>query len=248
MISEAAQIDASLIGGYMRVNARYFQDDIPPLRRIIQPTITPLYFWSRLFLADIAELTRFNSDKTYFGLSPIAAFGVSAGLMIVLLCLYAALWEHESKVRKYFTCRICGRLLCRRCRKGTICSVCYKKSIDSHNNAATMYNLQKSYQDKATLRKDFTKFALGIVIPGADAPYKGETLFKPAVTILITSAVFAACCCALTFHTYYPSVAVIDPIYCVPLLLLYNIIAFFKQCIKFAATMKNRAKMSIKSK
>jgi hypothetical protein len=111
-----------------------------------------------------------------------------------------------------------------------------------------MYNLQKAYHDKATLRRDFTKFVLGIVIPGADALYKGETFFKPAVTILTTSAVFAACYCAITFHTYYPNAAVIDPIYCVPILLLYSVVAFFKQCFGLAKTMKNRAKMSIKSK
>jgi tetratricopeptide (TPR) repeat protein len=248
MISEAAKINASLVGGHMRVNARYFQDDVPPLRRIIQPALTPLYFWSRLFMADPAEMIRFNESKTYFGLSPIAAFGASVVSMLVFLGLYSAMWKHDSKIRKYFSCRICGRLLCRKCRKGTICSVCYKKSIDSHNNAATMYNLQKAYQDKATLRRDFTRFVLGIVIPGAGTLYKGEALFKPAITVLITSAVFAACYCAITFHSYFPSAAVVDPIYCIPVLLLYNIAAFFKQCFGLAKTMKNRAKMSIKSK
>ena len=248
MISEAAKIDAGLVGGHMRVNNHYFQDDVPPLRRIIQPTLTPLYFWSRLFLADPAEILQFNSNKIYFGLTPFAAFGASAVLMMVFLCIYSAVWKQESKIRKYFTCRICGRLLCRRCRKGTICSICYKKSIDSNNNAATMYNLQKTYQDRATLRKDFTKFALGVVIPGAGNLYKGEMLFKPALTVFITSAVFAACYCAITFHTYYPNAAVIDPIYFIPILLLYNFIAFIKQCIGLAATMKNRAKMSIKAK
>ncbi len=248
MISEAANIDAGLVGGHMRANARYFQDDVPPLRRIIQPTLTPLYFWSRIFIADPLELLQLNNGKTYFGLNPLVAFGASAVLMLVFICLYSTVWKQESKAKKYFTCRICGRLLCRRCRKGTICSVCYKKSIDSHNDAATMYNLQRVCQDKAILRKDFTRFFLGIAIPGAGALYKGETLFKPAVTILITSAVFAACYCAITFHTYYPSVAVIDPIYCVPVLLSYNVLAFFKQCFVLAATMKNRAKMSIKAK
>ncbi len=247
MISEAAKLNAGLVGGHMRVNTRYFQDDVPPLRRIIQPALTPSYFWSRLFMADPAEMIRFNESKTYFGLSPIAAFGASVVLMLVFMGLYSSVWKHGAKVRKYFTCRICGRLLCRRCRKGTICSNCYKKSIDSHNNAATMYNLQKAYQDKATLRRDFTRFALGIMIPGAGTLYKGEALFKPAVTVLISSAVFAACYCAVTFHTYFPNAAVIDPIYCIPILLLYNIIAFFKQCLELAKTMKNRAKMSIKA-
>ena len=248
MISEAANINAGLIGGHVRTNVRYFDENVPPLRQIIQPTLTPLYFWSRLFLADPAEILRLNENKTYFGLNPLAAFGVSAALMFAFLCLYSTAWKQGPKVRKYFTCRICGRLLCRRCRKGTICSICYKKSIDSHNDASTMYNLQKSYQDKAILRRDFTRFFLGIAIPGAGALYKGETFFKPTVTILITSAVFAACYCAVTFHTYYPSAAVVDPIYCVPVLLLYNIFAFFKQCVELAKTMKNRANMSIKAK
>jgi len=246
LISDAASINAGLIGGHVRTNVHYFDEDVPPLRQIIQPTLTPFYFWSRLFLAAPAEILRFNDNKTYFGLSPLAAFGISAVLMLVFLCLYSTAWKQGPKVRKYFTCRICGRLLCKRCRKGTICSICYKKSIDSHNDASTMYNLQKSYQDKAILRRDFTRFFLGITIPGAGALYKGETFFKPTVTILITSAVFAACYCAVTFHTYYPSAAVVDPIYCVPVLLLYNVFAFFKQCFELAKTMKNRAKMSIK--
>ena len=247
MISEAAKMNAGLVGGHMRVNTRYFQEDVPPLRQIIQPTLTPPYFWSRLFIADPAELIQFNESKSYFGLSPMAAFGVSFVLMLVFMCLCSTLWKHDSRVRKYFTCRICGRLLCRRCRKGTICSICYKKSIDSHNNAATMYNLQRTCQDKATLRKDFIKFALGIVIPGADVLYKGEMIFKPAVTVLITSAVFAAYYCVFTFRTYYPNAAVIDPVYCVPVLLLYHVIAFSKQCVGLAKTMKNRAKMSVKT-
>ena len=248
MISEAANINAGLIGGHMRANVRYFDENVPPLRQIIQPTLTPLYFWSRLFTADPAELLQFNDGKTYFGLSPAAAFGVSAVLMLAFMCLRSTAWKQESKVRKYFPCRICGRLLCRRCRKGTMCRICYKKSMDSRNDAATMYNLQKACQDKAVLRKDFTKFILGIAIPGAGALYNGEKIFKPAVTILITSAVLAACWCAVMFHTYYPSAAAIDPIYCIPVLLLYNVFAFFKQCFEFAKTMKNRAKMLIKSK
>jgi tetratricopeptide (TPR) repeat protein len=248
MIGEAAKINASLIGRYMRVNSRHFQDDVPPLRQIIQPTLTPMYFWSRLFMADPAELLQFNKNKTYFGLSPLTAFGASAVLMLVFLCLYTVLWKYESKVKTYFTCRICGRVLCRRCRKGTICSVCYKKSIDSQNNAAAMYNLQKIYQNKAILRKDFTKFALGILIPGADTLYKGEAVIKPLITVLITSVIFAACYCAVTFRPYYPSAAVFNPIYCVPVLLLYNVVAFFKQCFGFAATMKSRTKMSINTK
>jgi tetratricopeptide (TPR) repeat protein len=247
MMSEAAKIDAALVGGHTRANARYFQEDVPPLRQILQPSLTPLYFWSRLFLADLSELSRFNSSKSYFGLSPLAAFGVSAAAMLLFLCLYSAMWQQEPRIKKYFTCRVCGRLLCRRCRKGTLCSVCYKESIDSHNNAAAMYNRQKAYQDRAATRKTLTEFALGAVFPGAGKLYKGETVFEPVTAMLTASAILAAFYCAVTFHTYYPSKAVIDPVYFVAALFLYNIIMFIKQCVWLAVTMKNKAKLSVRN-
>lgn len=240
MVNEAAKLDAPLIGGHTRANARYFQDDVPPLRQIINPALTPSYFWSRLFAATPEELLRFNGGKRYFGLTPLAAFGASAGLMTLFLLIYSAMWKREPRIKKYFTCRICGRLLCRSCRKGTMCSVCYKKNIDSHNNAAAMYNLQKANQDMAVLRTNIIKFVLGSVFPGAGGLYKGETLSKPIAAMLITSAVYAAVYCAATFHTCYPSQAVINPLPCVSILLLYNVIAVAKQCAWFAATMKSR--------
>jgi hypothetical protein len=246
MMSEAAKMDAALVGGHTRANSRYFQDEVPPQRQIIQPTLTPLYFWTRLFMADLSELSRFNRGKSYFGLSPLAAFGVSSVAMLLFLCLYSAMWKSEPRIKKYFTCRICGRLLCRRCRKGTMCSVCYRESIASNNNAAAMYNRQKAYQDRAALQNNLTKFAIGAVFPGAGDLYKGETVFKPLTALLTASAIFAALYCAVTFRTCYPSKTVIDPVYCVAALFLYNTVALIKQCVWLAVTMKNRAKMSAK--
>jgi tetratricopeptide (TPR) repeat protein len=245
MISEAAKINSSLIGGYMRENAHYFGEGAPPLRSVMQPTLTPSYFWGRLFFADPKDAFA-GAGITYYGLTPIAAFALSAALMTVFLIVYYAAWSKESKIKKYFTCRICGRLLCRKCRKGTMCSVCYRKNIDSHNNAATMYNLQKKYQDRATIQKDLIKCALGIAVPGAGALYKGETVFKPAAVMFISSAVFAAYYCAATFHASYPSKSVANPIYFVLILLVYNAAAIIRQCLGLAATMKVRAKMLVK--
>jgi hypothetical protein len=110
-----------------------------------------------------------------------------------------------------------------------------------------MYNLQKRCQDRALIRDDMVKCALGIIVPGSERLYNGEPAFRPAIAMFVTSAVFAAFYCALTFHTYYPSRAVITPIYFVSILALYHITAFARQCSGFAKIMKVRAKMSVKA-
>jgi len=247
MITEAAQADAALVGYYMRENERHFEERVPTLRRVMQPPVTPGYFWSRLFFSDIRGAFG-NSGKAVPAISPIALFGLFALLLLTLLALNAALWGgSKPRARSYFVCRVCGRLLCRKCRKGTMCSECYKAGLDSHNNAAAMYNRQRKFQDSALLRRDITKCLLGIAVPGTDKLYKGEKVFGPVAAMLLTSAIFAAYYCALTFSTNYPGATTINPLHFVPVLLIYNVVALIKQCTGLASTLKVRAKMSPKT-
>ncbi|MCL2219435.1 MAG: hypothetical protein FWC23_05635 [Chitinispirillia bacterium] len=248
MITEAAKIDATLIGNYMRENEHHYSGDAPPMRRVMQPAVSPAYFWSRLFVTDLRNAaTAGPGGATIAGVSPIAVFALSALLFIMLAALNAALWNgNKQKARTFFNCRICGRLLCRKCRKGTVCADCYKASLDSSNSAATMYNLQKKLQDRNVIQKDVAKCALGILIPGSDQLYKGEKIFKPAMVMLLTSAIYAAYICAFTFRTYYPSVTVINPVYFAAPLLIYNFAALIRQLTGLASTLKRRAKMTPK--
>ncbi|MDR0331082.1 MAG: hypothetical protein LBH93_05190, partial [Chitinispirillales bacterium] len=103
MISEAAKINSPMIGGHMRANDNYFGENPPPLRRVIQPALSPAYFWSRLFIANPAEILQLKGE-TYYGLSPVAAFGASAAVMLIFLIFYFTAWGKASKVKKYFTC------------------------------------------------------------------------------------------------------------------------------------------------
>ena len=239
MMAEAAKIDPELIGGYMRANEQYFSGDPPPLRRVMQPQLSAAYFWGHLFLADPGEVFEAGGESS--GFTPAAASGLSAALLIALLIVDSALRKDMKKARKYFTCRVCGRLLCRKCRKGTMCSDCYRECLDSQNNAAAMYNLQKRYHDRAQLRKDITQCVLGALVPGAGGFYKEDAVFKPAMAVFVSSMIYAAVYCVLTFHTTYPSRVVFNLIYLVPILLIYNLAAIVKQCLWLARTFKARA-------
>jgi len=239
MITDAAKVNAALISDYMRENEHYFDGAPPPLRRVMQPVITPVYFWGRIFPHDW---------KSAFGnaVRPLWVSAAGALLFIMLAVLGAAVWgKSRTKVRTYFVCRICGRLLCRKCRKGTLCEACNRACLATQNNAATMYNMQKACQDKSLLYKNITKYALGMAVPGAGRLYKGEqTTRRPALVMLISCAVYAAYYCAFTFSTNYPSVTVINPVYFVSMFLIYNITAAIKQSNELSNTLKTRAKMA----
>jgi len=248
MMTEAAKINPELIGVHTKANEKYFSGDPPPLRRVMQPPLSPFYFWGHLFLASPGEI--FERDSASPGFSPAAAFGLSIVLFLALLIVDSVLRADMKKARKYFTCRVCGRLLCRKCRKGTMCSDCYKVCLDSQNNAAAMYNLQKRYHEMAQLRKDITNCALGVIVPGAGGFYRDSedaSVFKPAMAVFITSLFYAAVYCALTFKTNYPSRAVFNLAYFVPVLLIYNVVALIKQGLGLAAALKVRAKRAANS-
>jgi tetratricopeptide (TPR) repeat protein len=245
MITEAAQINRTLISEYMRVNENQFSGNPPPLRRVMQPSLTPGYFWGRLLLADAGEI--FEAREGAAGVNPLAAFVVSALLLAILAAMNITLWNpNKPRARKYFVCRVCGRLICKKCRKGTLCADCHKACVDAHNNAAAMHNLQMKHQDSAQLRRDITKCVLGALVPGAGRLYKGESVVGPTLVMLVSSAIFAACYCAFTFTTAYPKNTVINPLYFVSVLLIYNLAAAIKQCVGLASTLKMRAKMSAK--
>jgi len=248
VVAEAVKLNPSLISDFMLVNDHCFSGDIPPMRRLILTAVTPGYFWSHLFFADLGEALKIRGWALFFGISPLITFVLFATLLAALLTLDVTLWNNRSKVKKYFTCRICGRLLCRKCRKGSMCSSCYRECLKSHNNAAAMYNMQKRRQNHAQLYRDIMKGLLGMFVPGTGQLYTGEALFKPAAMLLVTSAVFAAYCCAFTFRTNYPALTVINPVYCVSVLLIYNIIAFFKQGAGMVKVLQNYFKTHSKER
>jgi hypothetical protein len=108
--------------------------------------------------------------------------------------------------------------------------------------------MQKKCQNHAQLRKDIMKYALGMFVPGAGPLYAGEAVFKPALALLVTSAVFAAYFCAFAFRADYPSLTVINPVYYVSVLLIYNIAAFFKQGAGMAKVLRDYVKKQSKGR
>jgi hypothetical protein len=246
LAAEAAKLKPALVSEFIKKNDHYYENNVPPLRSLIQPVIAPGYFWGQIFLSDLDGALNVTRGTPFFGLPPLITLVVFVTLFAALLVFDSVFWGGGSRIKRYFICRICGRLLCRRCRKGTMCSSCYKANLNSHNNAATMYNLQKKYQEHAQLRTNVLRRVLGMFFPGTEQLYKGETLRGPIITLLFTSAIFAALYCALTFHTEYPSKTVVNPIYFAAVLLIYNITAFLKNGRGLITVFQNHFKQKVR--
>jgi hypothetical protein len=109
-----------------------------------------------------------------------------------------------------------------------------------------MYNLQNKHLQNTQITRDYTKFTLGTVFPGAEKLYDSDSVSKSAFAMFVTSLIFAAFYCAFTFTTSYPSRAVINPIYYVLFLGIYNIVAVIRQFLWLAKMLRMRAKMAVK--
>ncbi|MDR0305360.1 MAG: hypothetical protein LBI42_00835 [Chitinispirillales bacterium] len=236
LIDRAAKLEPSKVNSFIRLNDLYFSGDNPPLRRLMQPHISPAFFWSKLFFADAKNF--FLNSKTwgaaFLGFNSAASFAIFISLLIVLLILDKVYWSNGSRVKKYFTCRICGQLICRRCRKGMMCSSCYKEIDNLHNSASAINNLHKKYKDWTQLRTNFFKCAVGCILPGTDKFFDTEPVLKPALLLFLSSVIWGACYWAVTFQSSYPSRTVLNPVYPVSILLIYNVFAIIRNVKSFA--------------
>ena len=251
LIDEAARLEPAKVNNYIKLNELYFSGDAPPLRRLMQPYISPDFFWSRLFFAEGGTFSQSKAiwGSAFWGFSPAVSLAVFIILLTVMLVIDRFFWNGDKlKLRKYFTCKICGQIICRRCRKGMMCASCYNESINLHNSAAMINNLQKKYQDMSALYKRILKCVLGSVMPGAEKLYSEgeESVLKPAFVMFFSSVVLGIYYWAFTFHSNYPGLTILSPIYLAAVFLVYNIFAVIRNIRDLADFLIAKAKAKAK--
>ena len=245
LIDEAARLEPVKVNNFVRLNELYFSGDTPPLRKLMQPYISPSFFWGELFFAEAGTLSqsRIIWGSSFLGIGPTLSLIIFAALLIVMLIVDTTFWNSDKlKLKRYFTCKICGHLICRRCRKGMMCTGCYNESITLHNSAAMINNLQKKYQDFTALYRRVLKCILGSLLPGAEKLYEEESILKPALTLFLSSVFIGAYYWAFTFHSSYPGLTILSPVYLISILFVYNIFAVIRHLRDLADFLITKAK------
>jgi tetratricopeptide (TPR) repeat protein len=222
--TQASRMDPEFVDAFIKKNDDYFPiiKDWPPLRQLILPDFTPGYFWKNVFPAYRGswETTQRRFGALFFGVPLPWYLVLSAVLFILLLVLDNAVWSKDL-VRRVASCKVCQKPVCRKCKRGSICSSCFKATQNIRNEQIRQRIMEK-IQFRAVRVQSFKAIVLDLVFPGAGLVYNGAPLYQTLPLLLATSMVYALFFSLLHTSVEYPAWAM--HAFMVP---LYSVIAVY---------------------
>jgi len=220
-ISDAANIKPNLVNSFIHSNEKFFSRNWPPLRQIMFSDLSPKFFWTRYF-PDYTLKSKNASvlwNPKFFAIPPLISVIIFLVLFMILVILFRDSHD-QKKPKKLFECRFCGRIICRKCKSGTLCQSCYE-ATQFMSNEKSLEKMRKIISAQ-TKKINLVKCAIvGIVFPGADKLLGSEiSIWKVLLNLLASSAVYA------TYKSVFSSMSVScsEPLLLVILLLVLPII------------------------
>ncbi len=195
LISRATRMNNRSVNTFTDRNLRHFSDSWPWVRQVMQPDYNPPDFWKGVFWKSGLNIRPSHTwGAGFLGFPPV----VSSILMIALFAGAAALknmkrgGRRRGVVRKLFHCRVCGAVMCRKCKTGGTCLSCLQatQKIDNARvNASIRFRIQQFQTNVRTV----TAAALNSFFPGAGRLYLSaeERLPVGLPVVLITAIVYS---------------------------------------------------------
>ncbi len=124
-LDRAASADATLVTNFLKENDDLFGSNVPANRRLMDPTLrssSVLYAaisnrgWTQLLTASVPSGLLVFPGGVWLGLCLAAS----------VLVFVRARQNFVTRGKAVFQCKICGRIMCRTCRKGVHCAHCFK--------------------------------------------------------------------------------------------------------------------------
>jgi tetratricopeptide (TPR) repeat protein len=193
MIDKAVKYSPVRINSFMKANDQYYTNAVPVLRRVIFADYTPSLFWSHPAFKSIynGSFTSSFWGLSFLGISSWITLLISLAIVAYIL-INQMLSETKKPLRVFFECRYCGKLLCRACKNGSLCSSCADALKFVHNE----HILEKLHTQIAA-RSDFirntTHFSADILFPGAGYILRGELFSIKAGLLIIFSSIIYIC-------------------------------------------------------
>lgn len=125
LIKKAATLNPVSVNGFIEANDRHFSHQWPLIRQMMFPDYTPAQFWVRIFIPYTGSTSSWNDfwGLSFWGVPPVGSFIIFCTLLLILL-FWARTGDGTGKLRRLHECKICGRIICRKCTTGTMCSSC----------------------------------------------------------------------------------------------------------------------------
>ena len=190
LLKKAADAHPSLINSFIYDNDRHFSDTWPPLRQVLFPEYTPARFWKEIFLGPPGRASQLRQywGYSFLGLPPLYSFFIFLVLTGVL-SFTGRVTAGNRKLRRLFSCKYCGKVLCRRCTSGILCQDCAgtTRSVSSQRDVEQVRErLVSVYEDRRSVRNMF----FNLLYPGSGTLLSQQTPGLQTVVILLSTLMY----------------------------------------------------------
>ncbi|MDB5048374.1 MAG: hypothetical protein JWO30_1445 [Fibrobacteres bacterium] len=219
-LDQAADLDAQWVTQWLKDNDENFPV-YPATRKSMDPMLRTGQAWwaSWRSLLDLD----FLGVTVHAGILDIQGSWVLAAVIAASLALFFRFRHYSRNTHGWdlFECKICGRIMCRTCRKGVHCQNCFKTVAGVHENRIRL-ELVSRLRNRSALFTVRTASTFNSLFPGMGHLYLGRgggRFFWPLTTSLLIGALWA--CNHMVME--YPSF-VLGPLRwlpCLPLAALY---------------------------
>jgi tetratricopeptide (TPR) repeat protein len=189
--TQATRLNPDFVDAFIKKNDECFSKDWPPLRQLIWPDFTPAHFWKNVFPAYCGswETTQNRFGALFLGLPFMWYLILSAALVAILLILDNAVWSKDM-VKKVSACKVCQKPVCRKCKRGSICSSCFK-ATQSIRNEQIRQRIMEKIQLRAIRSHTLRAIVLDLFFPGAGFVGRDAPLYQSLPLLMATSMAYS---------------------------------------------------------
>jgi len=204
LIEEATKLHASRINTFISKNDTYFGEKWPYLRQVLLPDYTPGYFWMHIFPNTSGSWKTANVlwGSSLLGFPIVFSFIISI-LSFIALIIYGSVESSPQKTESVFPCQVCGRLICRKCKKGKICASCLDAGQFVRDNKA-LSTIHTHLTEHSERRNYIVTRVLDVFFPGVGGMIHGSPFLAILPFIITTSLVYATYYTLFSFSFTYP--------------------------------------------
>lgn len=171
-LDKAAELDPQRVTAFLKDNDDLFPS-VPPARKTMDPMLGAGQAWRAAWNGALDM--EFLKLPVRSGTMEFPASWLIAAVALLSLGLFIRFRNYSQHVmgRDLFECKICGRVMCRTCRKGVHCQPCFKAVAGVHDNrlrsdlVVSLRNRARNHQVRAGRVMDF-------LYPGTGRIYLGE--------------------------------------------------------------------------
>ncbi len=180
-LDQAAELDPGWVTQFLKDNDENFPQ-YPPARKAMDPMLRMGQAWAAAWAA-LIDLD-FLTVRMRIGIYEIPGAWLVLAVFLTGLLLFLRFrqFSQHSHGKDLFECRICGRVMCRICRKGVHCQTCFKTVSGIHENRVKMEMVNRM-RTRATLVAIRTGAILNALLPGAGHLYLGRGAGRFAWTL-----------------------------------------------------------------